>query len=233
MHNGLITFGDEKMSKSLGNFVTVDAVLEEYHHAFVRYAVLQHHYRSPMEFSKAQLETMKRGWERLNKAYQQMRVESAAISPGGAREKEALDPLVQSAQKTEEKFFQAMADDFNTPAALASLFELIRDARPYFAGGETLSEAERAGLSAAVSVLERIGGGIFGVLTEDDLGQGAAVGSGDEGLVQGLVELIIELRTEARQAREFDKADRLRDRLQELGIVLEDRSEGTRWSFKE
>ena len=60
------------MSKSLGNFITVDAVLEEHHPAFVRYAVLQHHYRSPMEFSDAQLSTMKRGWQRLNRAYQQM-----------------------------------------------------------------------------------------------------------------------------------------------------------------
>lgn len=231
MHNGLITFGAEKMSKSLGNFVTVDAVLEEYHPAFVRYAVLQHHYRSPMEFSKAQLETMKKGWQRLNKAYQQMRERSSPLSLEEARQSGAAEALVRSAQRTEEKFFHAMADDFNTAAALASLFELIRNARPYVArpgpGGE------EAGVGLVVGVLERLGGAIFGVLTEDDVGQCAAVDGANDGLVHGLIDLIVELRTEARQAREFDKADRLRERLQELGVVLEDRPEGTRWSFKE
>ncbi len=232
IHNGLVTMGDEKMSKSLGNFVTVDAVLQEYHPTFVRYAVLQHHYRSPMEFSKGQLETMKRGWQRLNRAYQEMLEISPPLSVERAREQGAPEELLAAVKGTQEKFLRAMADDFNTALALASLFELIRDVRPYLAGASSASAGEKAGIGAALAVLQRLGAGILGVLTEDDVDEGAARDGASDELVRGLVELVLEIRANARKAKDFATADHLRSRLQELGIVVEDRPEGTRWSFK-
>ena len=232
IHNGLVTMGDEKMSKSLGNFVTVDAVLQEYHPTFVRYAVLQHHYRSPMEFSKGQLETMKRGWQRLNRAYQEMLEISPPLSVERAREQGAPEELLAAVKGTQEKFLRAMADDFNTALALASLFELIRDVRPYLAGASSASAGEKAGIGAALAVLQRLGAGILGVLTEDDVDEGTARDGASDELVRGLVELVLEIRANARKAKDFATADHLRSRLQELGIVVEDRPEGTRWSFK-
>lgn len=165
----------------------------------------------------------------MNKAYQGMQAISSPLSLEEAQQIGASEELVAVAQKTEEKFLRAMADDFNTALALASLFELVRDVRPYVANGD-ITEAQRAGIGAALSVLERYGNGILGVLTEDDVDQ-ARDGAGDE-LVHGLVDLILQVRADARKARDFETADRLRDRLQELGIVVEDRPDGTRWSFR-
>ncbi len=232
IHNGLVTMGDEKMSKSLGNFVTVDAVLEEYHPTFVRYAVLQHHYRSPMEFSKGQLETMKRGWQRLNRAYQEMLEISPPLSVEGLGSKARRKSSWRRSKGLKRNFSRAMADDFNTALALASLFELIRDVRPYLAGASSASAGEKAGIGAALAVLQRLGAGILGVLTEDDVDEGTARDGASDELVRGLVELVLEIRANARKAKDFATADHLRSRLQELGIVVEDRPEGTRWSFK-
>jgi len=229
VHNGLVTLGAEKMSKSLGNFVTIDEVLKTYHPAFVRYAVLQHHYRSPMEFVKEQLETMKRGWQRLNRTYQQLVQAAPALGLDEAQKAGASARLIAAAEKARQRFFEAMADDFNTPSALASLFELLREVRAHW--GE--SPGEKAGLGAVRRTLEELGGEIFGVLTLDDLGEAPGLDGKSEELVRELVNLVIELRSEARAARDFARADRLRDALQRLGIVVEDRPDGTRWSFKE
>ena len=194
--------------------------------------MLQHHYRSPMEFSKGQLETMKRGWQRLNRAYQEMLEISPPLSVERAREQGAPEELLAAVKGTQEKFLHAMADDFNTALALASLFELIRDVRPYRAGASSASAGEKAGIGAALAVLQRLGAGILGVLTEDDVDEGTARDGASDELVRGLVELVLEIRANARKAKDFATADHLRSRLQELGIVVEDRPEGTRWSFK-
>jgi len=231
LHNGLVTLGDEKMSKSLGNFVTVQEVLKEHHPAFVRYAVLQHHYRSPMEFGGEQLETMKRGWLRLNRTYQQLAGAAPAAGVDEARKAGAPEELLHAVQRTRERFFAAMADDFNTAAALASLFELLREVRPLL--GQSPDDGAKAALGAARAVLEELGAGILGVLTLDPLDPAGDTGGRSDELVRELVNLIVEIRSEARAARDFARADRIRDALQRLGIVLEDRPDGTRWSFKE
>jgi len=193
--------------------------------------VLQHHYRSPMEFGGEQLETMKRGWLRLNRTYQQLAGAAPAAGVDEARKAGAPEELLHAVQRTRERFFAAMADDFNTAAALASLFELLREVRPLL--GQSPDDGAKAALGAARAVLEELGAGILGVLTLDPLDPAGDTGGRSDELVRELVNLIVEIRSEARAARDFARADRIRDALQRLGIVLEDRPDGTRWSFKE
>ncbi len=229
LHNGLVTFGDEKMSKSLGNFVTVDQVLEEYDASLVRYAILQHHYRSPMEFCKERMESLRRGWLRLNRAAAELRALGEPLSLEEAEARGADPTFIALARTAEAKFVAALADDFNTPAALAALFELVRDARAQqrSKGG---SSGVVAGLLGVLGTLQRLAGDVMGVLAGEAALEEARR---SDGLVEALVELVLEVRAEARRERNFALADRLRDRLGELGIAVKDAPEGTSWSFKE
>ncbi len=230
MHNGLVNFGDEKMSKSLGNFVTVDDLLEKYDPAFLRYAVLQHHYRSPIEFSDEQMKGMKRGWERLNRAFDELSAFGPPLSIDDGRTGGADLKLLEMAIAAEDKFHKAMADDLNTPSAIAALFELIRDFRSVAStAGKSASEAEQVAARVGAGVLARLAGEILGVLRE---GEEPVDSAGDSRLVDALIRLLVEVREEARQARDFQRADKIRDSLKELGVVLEDTAEGTRWSVQ-
>jgi len=227
MHNGLVNFGAEKMSKSLGNFVTVDNLLDKYDPGFLRYAVLQHHYRSPIDFSDEQMEGMKRGWERLNRAADEFGAFGPPVEPDEARRMGADERLLAAALEAEAKFRAAMSDDLNTPAALAAIFELIRDFRPVLAKGPSgKSAGEQVAAQAARGVLLRLAGEILAVLRVEPEKPGA---SGSARLVDGLIRILVELRDEARKARDFARADRIRDRMKELGVTLEDTPEGTRW----
>lgn len=233
MHNGLVNFGKEKMSKSLGNFVTVDALVDEYGAALIRYLIVQQHYRSPMEFDDEQIAQARRGWERLNRAYAEL---VAMVPTYSIEEAEAAqgDPaLVARARETVEKFIGALADDFNTPVALASLFELVRDARAHVGTThpDELSEATRVGLGAVRGVLEQLGGDILDILSLESVS--AKESQASDELVGALVQLLLDVRQEARAARNFAQADQIRDRLAELGIEVQDSPEGPKWRFTE
>lgn len=231
MHNGLINFGNEKMSKSLGNFITVDELAEQYGAPLVRFLILQQHYRSPMEFSDEQMAQARKGWERLNRAVQRLSTIGPALTIEEAQNRGAHSELISQAEVAEKRFVAAMADDFNTPAAFAALFELVRDVRSLTPNSDTDVSAEtRSGIGAVLGVLERMGGEILGILTDKPID--ADGGDASDELVDGLVKMLLEVREEARQAREFARADALRDRLGELGIVVEDTPQGSKWAFK-
>lgn len=243
LHNGLINFGDEKMSKSLGNFITIDDVLDAYEPALIRHVMLHNHYRSPVDFSDEQIRSVKRGWERLNVVYRQLASVGEPIDIDGATKVGVNDHLLHIVRRTDEKFFGALADDFNTPNALAALFELVRDVRPFVREIDEIDDEGKVGLQLAASTMAFLGGDILGILSDGNESGEATTAErldgdhadveADRQLIDGLVRIIIDQRAESRRLKEWERADALRDALQSLGITLIDKPEGTEWTLKD
>jgi len=197
LHNGWLTFGEEKMSKSLGNIITIREGLDKYGADGLRLFVLTSHYRSPLSYSEEALESGKRAAERLR---------LAATLPGGNG-----PPADVSVESYRQRFVEAMDDDLNTPAALAALFDLARDVNR--------ARDEGRGIAEAQGTLRELAGVLGLTLQEPEAAMGAAP----------FIDLVVQLRNDLREAKQFEQADRVRAGLAELGITLEDGPKGTRW----
>jgi cysteinyl-tRNA synthetase len=220
MHNGSVLVNGEKMSKSKGNFTTIQAAIDRYGAPLVRFYVVNSHYRSPMDYSDDAMKEAGRAWERLEVALQNAsRYEG--LPPGADNPAEAAR-LAERTQALRADFHAAMADDFNTPGALAAVFELTREINRVAGGGAAQaapdSVAAVAGARAEMrSLLAILGLGL----------QAPAAQAGD--LTPGLMDLLLDLRQEARSARDFKTSDQIRERLNAIGITVEDRPEGATW----
>lgn len=201
MHSGMVMIDDEKMSKSLGNFFTIRDVLEQYDAETVRYFLLSAQYRSALNYSQDNLNNARASLSRLFTALRDVKVGPAA---GG--------------EEFVERFNTFMDDDFNTPGAISVLFELAKAVN-------TSSGAEAEGLAGRLVEL----GGILGLLYQDPVKylQGQSDGASDD--ETALIESLIEQRREARARKDFAAADEARNKLTEMGIVLEDGPSGTTW----
>lgn len=235
MHNGFITVNEEKMSKSLGNFFTVREILAKYDPEIVRFFMLSTHYRSPLDFDDTKLEMNKKSLTRLHNALDNMEallknttfVAGADNSSGTTIDIAGLDAAVQ---KAETDFREAMDDDFNTALATAALFDLAREGNAF---GKSI---ETAGGSLPVQAKEALE-----LLREKFINMGSVLGlferrgingSGESDLVEKLMNLVIEVRQEARAKKDWATADAIRNKLAEIGIVLEDTPQGVRWKQK-
>jgi len=207
MHNGFVRVDDEKMSKSLGNFFTIRTVLEKYDAEVIRFFILRAHYRSPLNYSDQHLNDAKLALTRLYTALRGLELADAAIDwqhPYAARFKLAMD------------------DDFNTPEAMAMLFDLA-------------NEVNKTKSAEAASLLKNLAG-VLGLLSRrsDDFLQAksnassAALAADGEAVALNVDDLITK-RLEAKQAKNFAEADRIRKELAEAGIILEDTPQGTTW----
>ncbi len=204
MHNGFVRINEEKMSKSLGNFFTVREILERYRAEEVRYFILTSQYRSPLNYSDEQLDNARAALTRFYTALRGLPIVEAA---GG-------DLFVS-------RFNEAMDDDFNTPEALAVLFDMVREINKL----RTEDESRAAALAAELRRLS----GLLGIL-QDDPEQFLRGESADEdGLSDAAIDNLIQQRLTARAEKNWAEADRVRDALQEAGIVLEDGAQGTTW----
>lgn len=232
LHNGLVNLAGEKMSKSLGNFLSVEDALAKYPAALLRFFILSHHYRTPVDFAPERMEAARKGWQRLNLTISELSGAGLAAGwPGLKAIWSAQDD--QAAQRhgvggavaeAATRFHEAMCDDFNTPRAIGVLFDLARQVR-----ASQAVEGEGSELSQALGFLQEAAGDFLGIL--DTAGGMPVVAAGD--LTAKLLDLLVDLRAEARCQRDWRQADHIRDRLRELGIALEDTPAGTRWAVEE
>ena len=213
--NNMVTVDGVKMGKSLGNFVTIKDALQRHEPMAIRFFILSSHYRSPTDFSEAALEAAGKGLERLYGTVRLVRDRLTTAENDGANA-----AFQQVLDEHKAHFIEAMDDDFNTPQALAALFDLNRDINTLLNSGEPVS---RGTLEAIDGLYRELGGDVLGIIP-DQLPEEAGAG-----LEDALVQILIDLRQEFRQARDWARADAIRDHLSEVGIALEDGPDGTRW----
>lgn len=222
LHNGFVTINKEKMSKSLGNFFTVREVLERYEPEVVRYFLTATHYRSPLDFSDQALDQAKSAYERLR-----MGVFNMARVVAGSEQQASAVPEKSAALRevlatAEADFRRAMDDDFNTPQATAVLFTLVSEANRLTGDASFVPDGAALKALSDARVLTIRLAEVLGI----DLTPEPAV---QDTLAPQLMNIIINLRTQARKERNFAVADTIRDSLNEIGITLEDTPQGTVW----
>ena len=216
MHNGFLNIDQEKMSKSLGNILPIREVLSRHEAAALRHYMLSSHYRSPMDFSEQGLEEAGKGIERIYETID--RFEQSSPGAGGA---EADRTLL-------EEFRREMDDDFNTPRALAVVFEEVR------ALNRLMDEGAASGLAARAAAMKKAGAAL-GLLQEAPqtfLARKKERWLDRSGISPREIEELIHLRDQARKQKQWQEADRIRAELQEKGITIEDSSGGTIWKVK-
>jgi cysteinyl-tRNA synthetase len=209
MHNGYINIDNEKMSKSLNNFVLTRDLINVHDPEVIRFFMLSVHYRNPINFTEELLESAKNSLDRIRTAYQNLE-----------HRKQSSMNLVNDAENWLEKingfkqqFEAALDDDFNTANAISVLFDVTKEANHYMQQDQTETKVIDAFQAAIETFL-----GILGLKTEKE-----------EELLDSEIEALIEERNEARKSRDFARADEIRDQLKEKNIILEDTAQGVRW----
>ncbi len=203
VHNGLLQLGEDKMSKSLGNLVSVEDALERYSPDSLRLYFLSSHYRSPLQFSDEGCAAMERSSERLGHALNR--------TGEGTGNPLAYEPY-------EQRFVEAMDDDLNTPRALAALFDLAREINRASDSGDGVQEAQGS--------LRRLGN-ILGLTFEGRQAQEA-----EHLAAKPFIQLLLDTRAELREAKQYALADHIREGLEEHGVTVEDSPQGPQWHYR-
>ena len=214
MHNNMVTVNGTKMGKSLKNSVNLKDLFQSIPPIVIRFFILQSHYRSPLDFSEAAIMASQSGLEKLQETWRAL---STAV-PGS----EELDTTTY-----EERFTEAMNDDFNTPIAISVLFDLARSVNAALNSKQGLSENS---LEECIRIFESCGHDVLGIIRTDGR-EDAAGKSGGKKMVDDIVSILLDVRKQARQNKDFALSDLIRDRLAESGITLKDTKDGTEWSI--
>ncbi|MGJ9384575.1 cysteine--tRNA ligase [Salipaludibacillus neizhouensis] len=208
IHNGYINIDNEKMSKSLGNFVLVKDIIQQFDPEVVRFFIVNSHYRSPINFNDDQLSSAKSSLERIKTTY--FNLSHRLSETVGLGEKN--DRWLKQITEQRDRFTEAMDDDFNSANAVSAMFDLVRVSNSYLEEKHSNPEILQAFLTQF-----------------DDMAFVLGMQLGAEELLDGQIEALIEERIQARKDRNFSRADEIRDSLKEQSIILEDTPQGTRW----
>lgn len=223
LHNAFVTVSGRRMGKSMGNFSTIRDVINQFPPKVVRFWLVGTHYRNPISFGPEELDTAARGLERLETArfnWQHLLKQEVA---DGVSEPEALNAIKERINRTREDFIAGMEDDFNTPQALSSLYELVREVNRWTQEQQfRLTAAAREVLGSALEMLDLLGGEILGLFYEDQVATEPA-------LTEAEIEALIAQRTQAKKDKNWALADQIRDELKAKGVILEDTPQGVRW----
>ena len=223
MHNNMVTVDGQKMGKSLGNFVTLKDAFKKFSPLTIRFFVLNTHYSSPINYSDEALDAANTGLERLLNTMRSIkeRMESANGTEGQEEWKAKLESYKNS-------FEEAMNEDFNTAEALAVLFNLSKEVNGLLSMDDEVSEGV---LSEIDSFYRTYGGNVLGIITEKTV-QHASDGADVYKMEDDLVKTLIDTRNDLRACKQWELADKVRDRLSELGIIIEDKKDKVAWRKK-
>ena len=216
LHNGFITIDNEKMSKSKNNFFTVKDILKEFPGEVIRFFILQTHYRSPLDFSDERLHEAQAALDRLHNVHD-------VIVEFSSREGTA-DTAAELAAQAEtflHDFDAAMDDDFNTALAISQMFGLAKEINRYHQEVERGTSFDAANFKKAADAFYTMAE-IIGIFEQEEM-------AADDGLADALMDIIIGIRQEARAAKNWAVADKIRDGLKNAGVVIEDTPTGVRW----
>ncbi len=220
---GSLTLEGVKMSKSLGNTLTINDALKRWRPEAIRTFVLSGHYSNPIDFSDDAVDAAFKGWQRLWGAVSLLRQQIRAASADAAGAGAAAVEVASLVAGTREAFIEKMDDDFNAPAALALLQEYTRQVNILLNAGtpQTL-----ASLTALDDLYRELGGQVLGIIPDE-----ADSANTNAEREAGLIQLLLQLRTEARARRDWATADEIRDSLKALGVIVEDRADGSTWKL--
>nr|WP_293735303.1 cysteine--tRNA ligase [uncultured Phascolarctobacterium sp.] len=224
LHNGFITVNEEKMSKSLGNFFMVIDILEHYDPETLRFFIVSTHYRSPLDFSDARLTEAQKSLARLRQAQETLGELSEMMSAGPTADSLALRDKVKELR---EAFMEAMRDDFNTALAISHMFALAKEINIYHKAVVDAGIKPDGKLVALLNDVLAEMCSIIGVLEKTAAPAAEEAGDSKE---SELVEMLIAMRQDARKNKNYALADDLRNKLSEIGIVLQDTPQGVKWS---
>ncbi|MFQ5863374.1 MAG: cysteine--tRNA ligase, partial [Candidatus Brocadiales bacterium] len=219
MHNNMVTVGGQKMSKSLGNFVTLKGAFAVHNPQVVRFFILNSHYRSPLDYTDEAMNAAASGLEHL--LIPMMEVKERLRH---AKEKPPEETILKKVDEHRKRFFGAMDDDFNTAEALGALFQFSREVNIILDSGQEIS---LKALQEIDSFYHTFGGEVLGIVTEKPQPK-----AGRDEREEGLVNLLVETREGLRRAKQWQLADEIRKKLGELGVILEDKPEGPKWRRK-
>jgi cysteinyl-tRNA synthetase len=210
MHNGMLQLGGEKMSKSLGNIISIKEFLSKRDADVMRMLVLNGSYRAPLVFNDETLDAAEKGLDRIKSALR------PATASGTESTAEAVVALPAAIETVKKAFNEAMDDDFNTAGALGSIFDFVRAINTARDSGATDAQ-----LKPAQDTLRELTG-VFGLRLAEKTGSGGA---------DPFIDLLVEVRAEVRKQKLWALSDLIRDRLKELGVTIEDGKQGTTWRF--
>lgn len=213
MHNGYINIDNRKMSKSLGNFFTIRDITEKYEPQVIRFFMLSAHYRSPVNFSDALMAQAQAAMERVYNCIENLEFLEKSAEKRDANGEEKI--LLEELEKAKKRFLDAMDDDLNTADAISAIFDIVSAANKHISqdGGNSLAVIE-----AALSEIKELGG-VLGLFEREEKAASAEI------------EALIEKRNEARCAKNYQEADRIRDELKARNIELKDTPTGVKWSY--
>jgi len=225
MHNNMVTVEGQKMGKSLGNFVTLKDAFKLFSPLTIRFFVLNTHYSSPIDYSNEALDAADKGLERLQNTIRNLRERLGSSGNEGAV---ATGDWKGKLEEYKNAFEEAMDEDFNTAEALAVLFNLTREVNNLLNSEEEISE----GVLSEIDSFYRIyGGDVLGIVPEKTV-QYDSDDADAYKMEEDLIKALIDTRNELREAKQWEQADKIRDRLSELGIIIEDKKEEVAWRKK-
>ena len=217
IHNNMITINGQKMARSLGNFITLDELfsgnhkllVQSYSPMTIKFFILQAHYRSTVDFSNEALQASEKGLDRLMKAAGTLK----KLKPSGTS--------TININKWIENCYESLNDDINSPLLLSSLFEAVRYINSVYEGTEKINEADLDGLKKMYSTF------VFDILGLKD----ETAGMGNEKLTGDLIKMILDIRQEAKDRKEWGTSDKIREELNKLGVTIKDRKDGADWEI--